>query len=171
MNRIILNSDVINELIKNNNLNFQTKFQKENGKNYFFNQTISLCLYNPKVAWIDSTKKNISFSFNKHEHLNLFIMLRYINEKLIQLYNNKIGVNLSIHSFFYEKDDFFYIKCYLPNIHSKKYLIKSYFNSNEDKFNVPRLGTIYSSVILDIRNIWEKNNKVGFNLELKEVHI
>jgi hypothetical protein len=28
----------------------------------------------------------------------------------------------------------------------------------------------YTSVILDIRNIWEINNKVGFRLELKEIN-
>jgi hypothetical protein len=174
MNRIILNSEIINDLIRNDNLHFQTKFQRGDGKNYFFTQTISLCLYNAKVTWIDSSKKNMSFCFNKYDNLKLFIMLRHINQKLIDLYNNKIYNPVSnISTFFYEKDDCFYIKCYLPNVKNKSnvYLIKDIFNSREEPFRIPKIGLTYSSIILDIRNIWEKDNKAGFNLELKETMI
>lgn len=174
MNRIILNSEIMNDLIRSDSLDFQTKFQKGDGKNYFFTQTISLCLYNAKVTWIDSSKKNMSFCFNKHDNLNLFIMLRHINQKLIDLYNNKIYNPVSnISAFFYEKGDSFYIKCYLPNVKNKLgvYLIKDTFNSCEESFRIPKVGLIYSSIILDIRNIWEKDNKAGFNLELKETTI
>jgi len=171
MDRIILNSEIINELIRNDSLHFQTKFQRGDGKNYFFIEPISLCLYNAKVTWIDASRKNMSFCFNKYDNLNLFIMLRHINQKLTELYNNKVYNPVSnISAFFYEKDDVFYIKCYLPNVKSK-YLIKSIFNSSEEQFIIPKVGLVYSSIILDIRNIWEKDNKAGFNLELKETTI
>lgn len=165
--RIILNSEIVNDLIYSNTLVLQEKFQRNNGKNYFFIPNIGLKLFNAKVAWIDPSKKNISFSFNKYDNLTLLSMLRYINDKLINIYKNKSATPHTVSPFFYEKGDLFYIRCYLPNIKGK-YHIESYFNETVEKFTIPKLSSIYSIIIIDIRNIWEDDIKAGFNLELKE---
>lgn len=170
MSRIILNSEIINDLITSNILELQTKFKKPTGKNYFFIPNIGLKLYNAKVSWIDPSKKNISFSFNKRDNINLLIMLKSIFSKLHDIYNRKANHPKPISSFFFEKDDSFYIRCYLPNIRGK-YHILSYFNDDSEEFTIPKLSSIYNIIIVDIRNIWEDDNKAGFNLELKETSL
>jgi hypothetical protein len=170
MSRIILNSSILNDLINTNTLVLQTKFKKPNGKNYFFIPNIGIKLFNAKVSWIDPSKKNISFAFNKYENLSLLNMLRYINEKLTIIYNNKSMYPKNLSPFFFEKDDLFYIRCYLPNT-KWKYHIESYFNDNSEEFFIPKLSSIYNIIIIDIRNIWEDDNKAGFNLELKETSL
>lgn len=169
--RFILNSEIINDLISTNTINILEKYQRKGGKNYFFTPTISLKLYNPKVTWVDSTKKNISFLFKKYDNLTLYTMLKNINQSLINFYKNKAYNPIeNISSFFYEKGDYFYVKCYLPNMNGK-FLITSVFNDVEEDFKPPHVGLTYNTVILDIRNIWEKDNHAGFNLELKETYI
>lgn len=171
--RIILNSEVINDLIYSNTLSLHIKFKKNNGKNYFFIPNIGLKLHNPTVSWIDPLKKNISFGFNKCDNLSLSLlnMLRYINDKLTIIYNNKSMYPKVLSPFFFEKGDLFYIRCYLPNTGKGKYHIESYFNNIKEDFTIPRLSSTYSTIIIDIRNIWEDDNKSGFNLELKETSV
>jgi hypothetical protein len=169
--RFILNSEIINDLISTDTLQLIEKFQRGSGKNYFFTPTIGIKLHNPKITWIDSFKKNISFSFNKYDNINLYIMLKHINTSLSYLYKQKAyNPTDNIASFFYEKGNYFYIKCYLPNTNNK-YQIVSMFNDNEEIFTIPKVNSFYNTVVLDIRNIWEKNNQAGFNLELKETYI
>lgn len=168
--RIILNSDILNELINTNSLSIQETFQKRSGKNYFFSPTIAIKLLNPKVSWIDSYKKNISFSFNKYDNLSLLNFLKYVQQRLVQLYNTKSYNPQNVASIYYEKGDYFYVKVYLPNVNNK-YNIVSQFNGEQEQFKIPRVGITYDSVIIDIRNIWEKDNLAGLNLELKETFI
>lgn len=171
MSKIILNSKVLHELISSNTLQLVEKHQKQSGKNYFFMPTISLQLYKAKVSWIDAYKKNISFVYNKYENQTLYTLLKNINMDLITFYKDKYNNKKSSSMFFYEKDEYFYIKCYLPNI-KYKYFINSFFNDiKEPTFKMPYVGTIYSTVIIDIKNIWEQENNYGFNLELKETYI
>ena len=121
---------------------------------------MSIKLYSPKVTWMDGN--SVSFSFQKYatiednkitstDNLNLLHLLRNINEKLLlvyQEYKEKYGhetTNITP-CIFYEKDTHFYIKCNLSN----------------KKFVKPHLNTTYTSAIIDIRNIWETTNKIGF---------
>lgn len=169
--RFILNSEIINDLISTETLKLLEKFQRGSGKNYFFTPTIGLKLYNPKITWIDSFKKNISFSFNKYDNMSLYTMLKHIYTSLSYLYKKKAYNPIdNIAPFFYEKGDYFYIKCYMPNT-GGKYQIISMFNDKEDKFTIPMVNSSYDVIVLDIKNIWEKNNQAGFNLELKETYI
>jgi len=168
--RFILNSEVMNDLISTDTLKLIEKHQRGgSGKNYFFTPTIGIKLHNPKITWIDPFKKNMSFSFNKYENLNLYTMLKYINKSLVNIYKKQAyNPTDNVSPFYFEKGDYFYIKCFLPNTNGK-YHITSLFNNTEEKFTVPRVGCSYSTVVLDIKNIWEKDN-AGFNLELKETY-
>lgn len=169
--RFILNSEIMNDLVSTDTLKLIEKYQRGSGKNHFFTPTIGLKLYNPKVTWVDPYKKNLAFSFSKNNNLNLYTMLKHINTSLSSIYKQKAYNPIdNISSFFYEKGEYFYIKCYLPNT-NKKYQIISFFNDSEEPFNVPRTGASYNTVIVDIRNIWEKDNHAGFNLELKETYL
>ena len=150
-------------------IELQRKFNK-NGKNYYFIPNIGIKLFNAKVSWIDPSKKNISFAFNKYENLSLLNMLRYINEQLTIIYNNKTTNAKVLSPFLYEKGDLFFIRCYLPNTKGK-YHIESLFNNVKEDFSIPKLSLIYNVIIIDIRNIWEDETRSGFNLELKETSI
>lgn len=172
MARVLLNTNIIHEMVNTNNLTTNIKFQRGDGKNYFFVPTIGIQLYNAKVSWIDQYKKNISFSFNKYENLSLLNMLKSINESLIGVYNKQSDNPVPVAPFFYEKDELFYIRVYLPNL-NKKYHIECSFidsqNTESSSFSIPRLNCVYDSIIIDIRNIWENDMRSGFNLELKKV--
>lgn len=167
--RFILTSEILNDLLKTNSLTLQEKYQKNNGKNYYISPTIGLKLNNPKVSWIDSYKKNISFIFPKYENLSLLNFLKYVQEKLEELYKTTSYNPQNLSNIYYEKGDYFYIKTHLPNTY-KNYNIISVFNNQQETFYVPKLGATYNYIIVDIRNIWEQNNLAGFNLELKETY-
>lgn len=170
--RFILNSEIMNDLVSTDTLKLIEKYQRGGaGKNYFFTPTIGIKLYNPKITWVDPYKKNVAFSFSKIENLNLHIMLKHFNKALSSIYKQKAYNPIdNMSPFFYEKGDYFYIKCYLPNT-NKKYQITSFLNNEEEPFIIPKVGCSYNTVIVDIRNIWEKDNHAGFNLELKETYI
>ena len=164
---IMLNSETLEELKKNKTIILKKKFQKNSlDYNFYINPNIGIKLYNPKV--IDVSDNYIVFEYNKKNALNLFILLKNINEYIIDLYKKSDSYELkTLYNLFMDKEDTFTIRCYLPK--SKyKYNIYHYENNNQTNFNLPRKGRIYSEVFIDIRNIWIKNNKVGFNLELKE---
>jgi hypothetical protein len=176
MERIILNSSVLRDLTNIDSENKILIFKEtyKNGfRNFFFAPNIGIKLYSPKVSWIDA--KGISFCFNKHENLSLLDLLKYINSSLDKIYINYKKYNglpskTILSPLYYEKGDFFYIKCHLPNSKGK-YFIK--YNSdldNDSSFSKPRIGCIYNSVIIDIRNIWETDLKSGVHLELKEIY-
>ena len=171
--RLILSSEILNDLLKTNSLTLQEKYQKNNGKNYYISPTIGLKLYNPKVSWIDAYKKNISFIFSKYENLSLLNFLKYVQEKLAELYKAKSYNPQNLSNIYYEKGDYFYVKTHLPNTYKSgiHYNIISVFNNEPEKFTVPKLGATYNYIIVDIRNIWEQNNLAGFNLELKETYV
>lgn len=168
--RIILTSEILQDLIQTNSLILSETFQKRGGKNYFFSPNIALKLFKPKITWIDSYKRNISFSFYKYDNLNLLTLLKHVQQRLSELYKEKSYNPQNVSSIFYEKGDYFYVKAYLPNMNNK-YTITSIFNTEVEDFKVPRVGITYDSIILDIRNIWEKDNCAGINLELKETYV
>ena len=171
--RILINNTILHKI----NLSLFHKFQRgKNGKNYFFTPNIGLKLFNPQVSWIDISKKNLSFKFNKYENINLLILFKHIHETLTNIYNIKKDEfaedHIELAPFFYEKDDYFYLRCYLPNLKGK-YHIKSTFNNENTDFNIPRNDCIFDNVIIEFRNIWDDkdNLKAGYNIELKETHV
>jgi len=177
MSSLILTSNVIKEI----NLIFSKKWAKNSYINYYITAkkeeilyNISIKLYSPKVSWIDQYKKNLCFCFNKYENLSLLSFLKYINSNIVfnfnLMFNEKIDEKNTPY-IFYEKGDFFYIKCFLPHFKIGDYHIECISEENKkEKFNIPRLGCIYKSVIIDIRNIWKsEQDKFGFNLELKSI--
>jgi hypothetical protein len=172
---IILDNKILNLLDINNQLCILKHLNKNNIASYYFGPSISIKLWSPKVSWLNAN--SCSFQFKKYENLNLLTLLRNINSTLVELYSlykesrgySKLNILPCI---FYEKDDFFYIKCNMPYA-NRRYSINIDGGEDNVKFSVPRIGMIYKSVILDIRNIWEvaRDNKVGFKLELKNVEL
>lgn len=168
--KVILNSEVLKKMLSENEIGI-IKYSSRNGfDNYFFGPNMSIKLFSAKVAWIDANAKNLSFVFDKVEYTNLLNLLKFVNSSLLNIYNeykeyrgfDELQIKPSI---FFEKENNFYVRCMLPGTKGR-YFIKSTENTY---FGRPRVGQVFDSVIIDIRNIWESNrDKIGFNLELKE---
>ena len=99
----------------------------------------------------------------------MFIVLNFKSKcgnETIKSKNSEL-FNTSIYKLMSEiDDDKFTIRCYLPNIKGK-HLIKCYIDNKEETFKLPRVNTVIDNCIIEIRNIWNINNKSGFNIELK----
>jgi hypothetical protein len=183
-NRIILGKETIGRLEDAGELCIFKYTSKNMFNSYFFGPNISIKLKTAKVSWMDAN--SISFQFEKFttesssklnlddvsNNLDLLSLLRDVNSKLVELYlgfkESRGHVNIRARPcIFYEKDNFFYIKCNLPKVNGR-YLISC---DDGGVFFKPRIGCVYNYVILDIRNIWEiiGQEKVGFRLELKVV--
>lgn len=169
---IILNSEKLYELKSERLISLSKKYQKNSlDYNFYINPNVGIKLYNAKVHEI--AKNYVVFSFDKKDYINLFILLKHINEYFIDLYKSSdFHENKTIYDIFVDKQDFFTIRCYLPHV-KFKYFIKNYLNDEETYFTLPRKGVILNEILIDIRNLWikEKDNKVGFNLELKQTKI
>jgi len=164
---IILNSEIIDELKTNKIINLNKKYQKNSSDyNFFITPNIGFKLYNVKIS--DISINHIVFEYSKKDYLNLFVFLKKVNEHIIDLYKNSDSYeSKTIYNLFVDKQDSFTIRCHLP--HNKfKYFITNYENNIEKIFNLPKKYSTIDEVYIDIRNLWIKNEKVGFNLELKE---
>lgn len=164
---IILNSEILLELKNNKGISLAKKYQKNSSNyNFFINPNIGIKLYKAKVSEI--TINHVVFEYNKKDSINLFTFFKHINEHLLDLYKQSdYYQDKTIYNFFIDKQDTFTIRCYLP--HNKfKYFISHYENDILQFYNLPKKGCIYDEVYIDLRNLWIKDNKVGFNLELKQ---
>ena len=117
------------------------------------------------------TPKYVVFKFDKVKDLNLLLLFRNVNDFLHRKIKNHFGdfFSKNIYQMVSENEDNFTLRCSLPNYNSK-YHIK-YYEDNEQKiFKLPKINTKYACVTLEIRNVWETDKGVGFNIELKEIH-
>jgi len=167
---IILNSDILYELQTNKQLKLTKKFQKNSlNYNFYINPNIAIKLYTAKI--IDISLNHITFEYNKKDSLNLFLFLKKVNESILELYKNSDShENKTIYDMYVNKPESFTIRCYLPHFKSK-YFINYFENDIQKQFFLPKKGYIYDELYIDIRNLWIKDNKVGFNLELKEIKL
>lgn len=159
----------IQESIDNNELYILKKYQKNgNNINYFFTPAIEIKLYKGIVVYRD--QKNITLQFDKILNKSLYNMLLNIHEKLSSLLLSKFEINTDkkFYTMISETDTKFSIKCYLPQNYNK-YFIKCSFENLECSFRLPHLKSDLNSVSIKIRNIWETNEKIGYNIEITDI--
>ena len=151
--------------------------RKKECYNYFFNPSLSISLRDAKVFYVDPNDKFIVFIFSKTTNINLYLFCKSISNTL--LYKTKdLSKRIMYSSTIHEKTAFpfylvrenneeFTIKC------NKDYnnKIKCYYDNELVSFNTPKSNAIYDSVVLDIKNIWEDQTRVGFNLDIKQVNL
>ena len=168
---IILTKDVLRHLLITKKLNLLKKHQSDKVScNYYINPNVSVKIYNPKV--LISQDKYMVFEFDKRTSIGLYSLLKMINEELQKLLiTENINEETTFYDIFSEIDDDKYtIRCSLPKTRYK-YNIKYLYNEEEVSFSLPKKGCIFNEIIIDIRNIWKKDNKIGYNLELKEIKL
>lgn len=166
MTILLKSSGELYQLIQEKTLALLRKQQKtQDAFNYYLNPSISFQINNPKVIICNSNY--IVFQLDKYKNLSLYQMLKSINDQLYNylkyLYNTEAETS---HTIFSEVDDNFTLRCYLPHI-GKKYSIQSTFFNKEVPFTLPKINCVIDAAIIDIKNLWEMNNRIGFNLELK----
>jgi hypothetical protein len=167
---LLLNSKDLADL----DLVISRKSQKQkNCFNFFMNPTIDIQLFNNKVFYSDN--KTIVFIYSKIDNMNLYLFCKYLSENL--LYKTKILAKKimygstfdekKIFPFYFERDnkEEFTIKCNVNNN------IKFYENNKLSHFSIPRKGAVYDKIILNFKNIWEDTTRVGFNMDIKEMHL
>lgn len=166
MTILIKSSNDLFELIQTRTLSIIKKSQKaQSAYNYYFNPSIQFEVYNSKVIICNSNY--MVFEFDKYKHSSLYKMLQSINQQLYNYLKNSYTFNAeTIYNIFSETDNTFTLRCYLPHV-GRKYLIQCMFYNQDVPFKLPNPNYIFESITIDIKNIWESNNRIGFNLELK----
>ena len=164
---IVLSTNTLQEIIGKGFLSVVRKSQKETGFNYFLTPNVGIKLLYPKV--IESNSNFIVLQFEKKTSLTLLMLLKNIHSQLIQYIETSYMLGASTkYEIFQEQQDTFSIRCYLPHFKTK-YHIETYLNEEKIQFNIPKKNVILESVYVDLRNVWEKNDKLGYNLEVKIV--
>ncbi len=169
---LTLNTEILNELKTDSTFTFFRKVQRNtNNYNYFTTKKTCLKLYNCKVVYVDT--KTITLQFEKKSSLSLLILMRavhhFLRDKLNSL-TNLTQTNKTFYSLVVEGDDTFTIRCYLPH-HNRKYFIDGFDETgNKTDFILPRINNVLTCVCIDIRNIWETTDKLGYNLEVKSIN-
>ena len=163
---VILSSSILSEL---DLVVFRKRQKNIENSNFYFTPNIGMKLYSAEIMII--TPKYVVFKFDKVKDLNLLMLFRNVNDFLHRKIKNHFGdfFSKNIYQMVSENEDNFTLRCSLPNYNSK-YHIK-YYEDNEQKiFKLPKINTKYACVTLEIRNVWETDKGVGFNIELKEIH-
>lgn len=169
----MLTNEFLNLLEKNDELKIIKKDQTGNfvGVNYFITPKISIKLYKPKVVFVNS--KTVTFEMSKI-NTGLVNLLRRCDALILDKINNLTQAEdgLIKYNIFYENENNnnIYLRVYLPS-YKNKYLIKYIEENKETFFKLPKLNSTIDEVIIDIKNVWYNNKKMGYNLELKCINI
>lgn len=159
----------LKELVQNGNLGILRKAQKQkNAYNYYFTPNLSINLYNANV--IVSNEKYIVLQFNKSNSLNLLGMLRNVSVLLYEAIKDCYVLEATnTYNLVSEQDETFTLRVHLPRS-TNKYNI-TYEDDKLMPFKVPKKGATLGCATIELRNLWEKDNVSGFNLELKSVKL
>jgi hypothetical protein len=140
--------------------------------NYFLHPNISIMLYNPKVVKTD--KNYLVFEFDKYRNIAFFNLLKAFNSSVRESLksNFELTEGTVIYDLYYERSTVFTIRCSLPKVRGK-FMIDSVDNDTGAPcvFRLPRPNAVYSCIRIDVRNLWERDNKIAYNLEVKEVKL
>lgn len=167
---LISNGQEFSEL----DLTISRKKQKNpNCFNYFFNPSLDIQIFNNRVFFVDT--KTIVFIYSKKDNINLYLFFKNTSNQLLYktgvlakktMYTSTFNEKIKF-PFYFERsnEEEFTIKCNINNN------IKFYENDSLDRFTLPRSGAVYNKIILNFKNIWEDPTRVGFNIDLKEIHL
>jgi hypothetical protein len=162
---IIITGEIIQHLCDEGKLSVCQKPQKTSGDyNYYFLPNIGFTLYNAKVKAVDP--KYIVFEYQIKEHLPLLLMLRSISRVLKNYLKRSYYINeaATFYDICFETQETFTLRCYLPQVKGK-YCI----DVDDGSFRAPRIRAVFDSVTIEVRNVWQLKQKLGFNMELKQV--
>lgn len=141
-----------------------SKFQKDGVSiNYFLSPQLCINIYKPRFLIVQD--KYVVIEFKKDQHHSLLYMFKGINHYLKGL----LPKTFSCHDFFSEQDETFTIRLSLPKT-KYKYTISCENNYDQQvQFQLPVVNSVPSLIKILFKNIWQINNKGGFNIELNHI--
>lgn len=170
MSSIIITS---HDVLKTLQIGINRKSQKENNcYNYFFTPNVSIRIYKPLISVVN--KDYIVFKFDKYRNSGMYHLIEDINKRLYSVVESNYNIEgIQRDNILLVNENFVYLKAHLPHKNSKYFI--SVHNKDTDKlsgtFWLPNANAVYDEVVLDIRNVWQYRNKLGYRLELKYVSL
>jgi hypothetical protein len=164
---ILTSSESLKNMINEGILNIIQKRQKmDNAYNYYFTPNLAIEVYNPKVSYAHS--KYFILTFEKKTNLAFLLMLRKIDEYLKSYLQTSYIIDPEhvFYNLYGEQPETFTLRCSLPQIRNK-YLVTCKFGDESVEFSLPRNNVNLKKITFEIRNVWNANNKLGYNLEVK----
>jgi hypothetical protein len=163
------NSGKLSEMLSNGQMLPIQKPEKGGGTNYFLSPVPVIYLYKAKVIMVSNS--HIVFSFEKADSINLMMMLRSISESISKLVKSRCDVDADdtymIHS---ELDSTFTIRCHIPKS-GDRYRVSCMYDGFTKPFRLPRIGAVFDCVGIEIKNLWNKDKRLSYNVDLSYVKV
>lgn len=136
--------------------------------NYYISPSVGLKLHRPAV--LISQPGYIVFKFLKKDNQTLMNLMNNINTWLSNSLKSTFYIDprKTFYPFFSELQDAFTLRCSLPQS-AGRYNIHHERNGIATEYFQIHIDTLVSVACVDFRNIWELDNKLGYNLELKYI--
>jgi hypothetical protein len=145
-------------------ITLSSKLQKDGvSLNYFFSPQLCINIYKPRFLIVQN--KYVVLEFSKDKHQSLLYMFKGINNYLKGLLPN----TFSCYDFFSEQEESFTIRLSLPKTKYKYTITSENQNGENIQFHLPALNSQPFFITILFKNIWQINNKGGFNIELKHI--
>lgn len=163
-------TEYLKELIENNVLKIMKRTQKnKENSNYYISPNLKIKLYNCKLMIVTPTY--FVLSFDKFKNTTLLNLLRNVDNLLFKYiksnYYIRDKIKYPIHS---ETDDIFTIRCSLPKLKNRYFITCDFEDQKNVPFTLPRTNIILKEISVEIRNIWETPDKIGYNIEVKHIN-
>jgi len=168
MSGIIVTGNTLKNLTENGGLKIARRRQKKEGDNYnyFVSPKLMLEFHNGIVSYAAPTY--IVIQYQKVTHIGLLSFLRYVSECFKRLVKPYVVNEKTIYNLYLEKEDTFSVRCHLPR-NGKGYTFKvvDSCTKKEIEYTVPNKNVTIDYALVDIKNLWESSEKIGFNLEVR----
>lgn len=167
----ITSASQFREMIETGQISIMKKRQKISGYNYFLSPNIGFKLYGAKV--LSSDPNYLVLGFDTAKDASLLSLLKYVDDKIKDYLKTSYIVESTVFHNIYkhlDKEPTFSIRCYLPHL-GNRYFTECTSDDKQVGFNIPRKFATIDSAYVEIRNVWESNNRLGYNIELKSVII
>ena len=162
---MFINSNIIENLIQNRKLRLTLKNQKLNGENYFFNPQLKIKLYNTRIVEIQ--EKFIIIDFDKDDLQGLKIV--NINKNLKEYIERSINIdNKILYNLYTENTKKIRIRCLIPILNGM-YKLEYIRDGTKIAFNNIYINSIIKEIEICVKNIWVKENRIGFNLIVEKI--
>jgi hypothetical protein len=166
---LIQSATQFKDMIENGQISIMRKPQKNEGYNYFLSPNLGFKLYGAKVVFADPNY--LVLEFDKVKNGAFMSLLQFIDTKIKDYLKRSYVVESEVfHDLIKQTDTTYTIRCHLPHL-GKKYFVECESDGNKVPFHLPRRSALIDNGYVEIRNIWETNNRLGYNIELKSVKI
>uniref|UniRef100_A0A6C0E4G1 Uncharacterized protein n=1 Tax=viral metagenome TaxID=1070528 RepID=A0A6C0E4G1_9ZZZZ len=170
MSGVIITSTTLKNILEQGQLKVARRKQRNNDDsyNYFISPKLMLEFHNGRVIYAAPTY--IVIEYQKLTHIGLLCFLRYVSECFTRLVKPYVSNDKKIYNIYLEKEDTFSIRCHLPKKGSGyTFKVVDSQTKKEISYSTPNKNVIIDYALVDIKNLWESSEKIGFNLEVRQL--